>query len=124
MGRCPYATVEINLPLRILSSSLPHRHPPGRAKGHHSNRVAFSQQRNGEDGAEAAQLIQPNSGLIGGAAAAWPLGVRAQQSDRVRRIGVLMAFAESDHGAQSWVAAFREELGKLGWTEGRNIEIN
>ena len=39
------------------------------------------------------------------------------------RIGVLMAFAESDTGAQSWVAAFREELGKFGWTEGRNIEI-
>jgi putative ABC transport system substrate-binding protein len=61
--------------------------------------------------------------LLGGAAA-WPLCVRAQQPDRVRRIGVLMAFAESDPGAQSWVAAFREELGKLRWTEGRNIEIN
>jgi ABC-type uncharacterized transport system substrate-binding protein len=61
--------------------------------------------------------------LLGGAAA-WPLAARAQQPDRVRRIGVLMAFAESDHGAQSWVAAFREELGKLGWMEGRNIEIN
>lgn len=42
----------------------------------------------------------------------------------MRRIGVLMAFAESDHEAQSWVAAFREELPKLGWTEGRNIEID
>jgi putative tryptophan/tyrosine transport system substrate-binding protein len=62
--------------------------------------------------------------LLGGAAIAWPLAARAQQGERVRQIGVLMAFAESDHGAQSWVAAFREELGKLGWTEGRNIEIN
>jgi len=61
--------------------------------------------------------------LLGGAAA-WPLAARAQQPDRVRRIGVLMAFAESDREAQSWVAAFREELSKLGWTGGRNIEID
>ena len=61
--------------------------------------------------------------LVGGAAATWPLAARAQQGERVRRIGVLMAFAESDHDAQSWVAAFREELLNLGWTEGRNIEI-
>ena len=51
--------------------------------------------------------------LLGGAVA-WPLAARAQQPDRTRRIGVLMAFAESDHGAQSWVASFREELRKLG----------
>jgi len=61
--------------------------------------------------------------LLGGAAAALPRAARAQQGERARRIGVLMAFAESDTGAQSWVAAFREELGKFGWTEGRNIEI-
>ena len=61
---------------------------------------------------------------LGGAAAAWPLVARAQQAERMRRIGVLMAFAESDQGAQSWIAAFREELGKLGWTDGRNIDIN
>ena len=61
--------------------------------------------------------------LLGGAAVAWPLAARAQQPERMWRIGVLMAFAESDTGAQSWVAAFREELGKFGWTEGRNIEI-
>ena len=62
--------------------------------------------------------------LLGSAAVAWPLGARAQQAARVRRIGVLMAFAESDREAQSWVAAFREELRKLGWMEGRNIEID
>jgi putative ABC transport system substrate-binding protein len=61
--------------------------------------------------------------LLGGAAAAWPLAVRAQQPNRMRRMGVLLGNAE-DHEAQSWVAALREELGKLGWTEGRNIEID
>jgi putative ABC transport system substrate-binding protein len=61
--------------------------------------------------------------LLGGAATAWPLAGRAQQS-AIRQIGVLMGFAESDHGAQSGLAGFREELRKLGWMEGRNIEID
>src|SRR3974390_3944451 len=60
--------------------------------------------------------------LVGGAVA-WPLAARAQQPERVRRIGVLMAFAENDPEAQSWVAGFREELGKLGWTD-HNIQID
>jgi putative tryptophan/tyrosine transport system substrate-binding protein len=54
---------------------------------------------------------------------AWPLAVRTQQADRVRRIGVLMGYAESDLTAQSWLAAFRAALGKLGWTEGSNLRI-
>ncbi len=66
--------------------------------------------------------------LIGGAAAApsmlWPLAARAQQPDRVRRIGVLMGYAESDPEAQAFVAAFREQLQKFGWREGRNIRID
>jgi putative ABC transport system substrate-binding protein len=62
--------------------------------------------------------------LLGGAGAAWPLAARAQQPDRMRRIAVLMAYAESDSEAQAWVAAFREGLEKLGWTEGRNIAID
>jgi ABC-type uncharacterized transport system substrate-binding protein len=62
--------------------------------------------------------------LLSGAAAVWPLAVRAQQPHQMRRIGVLMGSDESDHEAQSFVAAFREELRKLGWTEGRNIEID
>jgi len=66
--------------------------------------------------------------LLGGAAAAssilWPLAARAQQRGGMRRIGVLMAFAESVREAQTWVAAFREGLQKLGWTEGRNIRID
>jgi putative ABC transport system substrate-binding protein len=59
-----------------------------------------------------------------GVAVAWPLAGRAQQPDRVRRIGVLMGYAESDSDAQAWYAAFREELQKLGWTEGRNTQID
>ena len=61
--------------------------------------------------------------LLGGAAA-WPLAARAQQPDRMRRIGVLMGYAESDRQGQAFVAAFRDELQKLGWTEGRNIRID
>src|SRR6516162_3507356 len=59
-----------------------------------------------------------------GVAAAWPLVTRAQQPDRVRRIGVLMGYAESDSDAQAWYAAFREGLRRLGWTAGRNIQID
>jgi putative ABC transport system substrate-binding protein len=62
--------------------------------------------------------------LLGGAAAAWPLAARAQQGDRVRWIGALMAYAESDLQGQAHSAAFREGLQKLGWTDGRNIRID
>ena len=62
--------------------------------------------------------------LLGGAAAAWPIAARAQQGERMRRIGVLMGYAESDRGAQARLAAFRDGLQKLGWTEGRNIRID
>jgi putative ABC transport system substrate-binding protein len=58
--------------------------------------------------------------LLGGTAAIWPLAARAQQPDRVRLIGVLMAYAESDLTAQSWLAAFRGALSKLGWCVCRN----
>jgi putative tryptophan/tyrosine transport system substrate-binding protein len=59
-----------------------------------------------------------------GVAVAWPLAGRAQQPDRLRRIGVLMGYAESDLDAQAWYVAFREELQKLGWTEGGNTQID
>jgi putative ABC transport system substrate-binding protein len=62
--------------------------------------------------------------LLGGAAVAWSVAAHAQQTERVRRIGILTFSAESDPEGQASVAAFREELGKLGWIEGRNIEIN
>ncbi len=63
--------------------------------------------------------------LVGGAAAstAWPLSIRAQQPEQIRRIGVLMGYAESDPAVQSYVAAFRGALAKLGWTDGSNLRI-
>jgi putative ABC transport system substrate-binding protein len=61
--------------------------------------------------------------LVGGAAT-WPLAARAQQPERMRRIGMLMGYAENDSEAQAWIAAFREGLQKLGWTEGRNIRVD
>jgi putative tryptophan/tyrosine transport system substrate-binding protein len=61
--------------------------------------------------------------LLGSATAAWPLAARAQQSERMRLIGVLMAFAESDPAGQSEVVVYRDALKKLGWTEGNNLRI-
>ncbi len=60
--------------------------------------------------------------FAGGAAAAWPLAARAQQADRVRRIGVLMGVAEDAEG-KARVKAFQEAIGKLGWAEGRNLRV-
>jgi putative ABC transport system substrate-binding protein len=62
--------------------------------------------------------------LGGGAAAVWPLAARAQQPVGMRRIGMLMAYAERDREGQAFVAIFREALAKLGWAEGRNIQID
>jgi putative ABC transport system substrate-binding protein len=62
--------------------------------------------------------------LLGGAAVAWPLAARAQQPDRVRRIGVFAGGAESDPSAQAYVRALRQGLEKLGWIEGRNIRAD
>jgi putative ABC transport system substrate-binding protein len=61
--------------------------------------------------------------LLGGAAAAWPLGAHAQQADRMRRIGVLMGFAENDEVWQSYLASLKQRLQDLGWIEGRNVRI-
>jgi putative ABC transport system substrate-binding protein len=61
---------------------------------------------------------------IAGSAAAWPLAAHAQEPEPMRRIGVLMGFPESDSQAQSFIAAFRDGLQKLGWTNGRNIRID
>jgi putative ABC transport system substrate-binding protein len=62
--------------------------------------------------------------LLGSAAAAWPLAARAQQPDRVRRIGVLMHLPENDPETQARVRALLEGLQQLGWTDGRNVRID
>src|SRR5262245_42650187 len=61
--------------------------------------------------------------LIGGAAATWPLAARAQQAERMRRIGVLVGFAESDPESPARLAAFRHGLERLGWKEGHNVRV-
>jgi putative tryptophan/tyrosine transport system substrate-binding protein len=62
--------------------------------------------------------------FVGSTAVAWPYTARAQQSERVRLIGVLMGYAESGSSGQTLIAAFRDGLQQLGWTEGRNIRID
>jgi putative ABC transport system substrate-binding protein len=59
-----------------------------------------------------------------GSAASWPLAARAQQGDRVRRIGVLMLFDENDPLAKAYVSEFIQALAGLGWTDGRNVRID
>jgi putative tryptophan/tyrosine transport system substrate-binding protein len=61
--------------------------------------------------------------LLGGATA-WPFAARAQQGERMRRIGVLMAFAENDPDAQANITAFQHALQKLGWTDSGNVHID
>src|SRR5262245_39934117 len=61
--------------------------------------------------------------LLGGAAA-WPLAARAQQGERVRRIGVLLPAAANDPRFQTFLAAFHQGLALLGWTVGRNVRID
>jgi putative ABC transport system substrate-binding protein len=62
--------------------------------------------------------------LLGGAAAVLPLSARAQQGGQVRRIGMLIGYAENDPETQARLAAFRQGLEHLGWTEGRNVRID
>jgi putative ABC transport system substrate-binding protein len=59
-----------------------------------------------------------------GTAAAWPLAVRAQQGDRVRRIGVLSPRDENDPAAKDYASGFTQALADLGWTDGRNVRID
>src|ERR1700688_1565851 len=61
---------------------------------------------------------------IGGAAIAWPLAVRAQQPDRVRRIGVLSNVGEGDPVGRARLKAFTQRLSELGWIEGRNMKVD
>jgi putative tryptophan/tyrosine transport system substrate-binding protein len=61
--------------------------------------------------------------LLSGAAAVWPLGAPAQQDERIRRVGVLMNLAAEDPESQRRVTAFVQGLQELGWTDGRNVQI-
>ena len=61
--------------------------------------------------------------LLGGAAAAWPLAARAQQGERVRRIGVLLSLEESDPEGKAQLSGFTQGLAELGWIEGRNLRM-
>ena len=62
--------------------------------------------------------------LLGGAAATWPLAARAQQAERVRRIGVLIYQAAGDAEGQARLGAFLQSLQQLGWSDGRNLRID
>ena len=62
--------------------------------------------------------------FLGGAAAGWPLAARAQQGERMRRIGVLLGAPADDPDYQVWVGAFRKALQELGWIDGRNVQID
>jgi putative ABC transport system substrate-binding protein len=59
-----------------------------------------------------------------GSAAIWPFATRAQKSDGVRRVGVIMGFAENDEVWQAYLSTFRQALQNLGWTDGRNIRFD
>ena len=59
-----------------------------------------------------------------GGVAAWPLVTRAQQLNRMRRIGVLIPFSETDAETQALVAAFKQRFQELGWIDGRNVRFN
>ncbi len=63
-------------------------------------------------------------GVLGGAAVAWPLDARAQQGERMRRIGVLSALAADDPESMARIAAFLQGLQELGWSVGRNVRID
>jgi putative ABC transport system substrate-binding protein len=62
--------------------------------------------------------------LVGGAAASWPVVARAQQSDRMRRVGILMPFPKGDSEYENRVSVLRQELAKLGWTGGGNVQFD
>jgi putative ABC transport system substrate-binding protein len=62
--------------------------------------------------------------LIGGASVAWPFSARAQQPERMRRIGMLIGLAEDDPESHARLAAFRQSLRELGWTEGHNVRFD
>src|SRR5262245_12404674 len=75
---------------------------------------------------EPGEVMRRRDFITGvGSAAVWPCVARAQQpADRVRRIAVIMGYAENDPEAQTRLAAFKQGLSTLGWNEGRNLKID
>ena len=69
-------------------------------------------------------MIRRREFIAGLGAVAWPLAARAQQGERVRRIGVLMPFDETDPMAKPVLSAFTQALADLGWTDGRNVRMD
>jgi putative ABC transport system substrate-binding protein len=69
--------------------------------------------------------MQRRTFIVGlGSAAAWPVVGRAQQAERMRRVGMLISFAENDQSARTIIGSFREELAKFSWVEGRNLRTD
>jgi putative tryptophan/tyrosine transport system substrate-binding protein len=62
--------------------------------------------------------------IAGLGAAVWPAVARAQQSDSRRRVGVLMAYDQSDHAAKVYLSGFTQGLAELGWTDGNNLRMD
>jgi hypothetical protein len=62
--------------------------------------------------------------VVGGAAVSWPLAARAQQPDRMRRVGILMALDENDPEAKAYLSGLTQRLAELGWTDGRNLRLD
>src|SRR5262249_35675794 len=97
------------------------RYQPTNGQGarHHHPANAARPRRRGD------RMIRPREFItFFGSAAAWPLASRAQQGDRVRRIGVLMPSDENDPGGKPYVSAFIQALAGLGWTDGRNVRMD
>jgi putative tryptophan/tyrosine transport system substrate-binding protein len=82
--------------------------------------VGFADQHGGD-----LFMIRRREFIAGlGGAAAWPLAARAQQPDRMRRVGVLVGLAEEDPETQGRLAAFRQGMQQRDWSEGRNLQID
>ena len=119
-GKSRYAVQVEPLPLLTLSrhegAAIPQRN---RLLPHRRCAIVSVRSTGGNGPVKRRELIR----LLGGAAVAWPLSTRAQQPDRIRRVGVLIGLAEDDPDAKARLGALRQGLEKLGWSEGRNIHL-
>src|SRR5262245_53532754 len=62
--------------------------------------------------------------LLGSSAAAWPIAARTQQQGSMRRVGILMPYPEHDAQYQKYVGLLRDELARVGWTAGSNVQFD